>query len=71
MKKAQLKTHDAAIERAGRRDFLKISLLAGGGATMLTTTAAAATSAKSAIAANKGYRMTAHVRRYYDSARRI
>lgn len=58
--------------RTGRRAFLRSSLLAGGAAAaVLTSAPSVAETAEVVKPGARGYRKTAHVRRYYDSARRI
>lgn len=67
MKTGKIQGNSAARGNA-RREFLKRAALAGGAVAVLpTATAAAPEAAKPANA--QGYRKTAHVSRYYQSAR--
>ena len=64
---------EGAAASGGRRRFLRSSLLAGGAAAMLPAAAGAKGESGGGRASEgaRGYRMTAHVRRYYESVRRV
>lgn len=55
----------------GRRSFLRSSLLAGGAVAVLPLAGTAEAKATPSLKNDKGYHFSEHVRRYYESARRI
>lgn len=59
------------ITENGRRAFLRSSLLAGGAVAVLPLTPTAAATTTPPAKTARGYQTTAHVRRYYEIARRI
>ena len=71
--KPDLELTEGAAASGGRRRFLRSSLLAGGAAAMLPAAAGAKGESGGGRASEgaRGYRMTAHVRRYYESVRRV
>jgi hypothetical protein len=65
-----MKGKDDHKEAPKRRDFLKLIGLGGvAGATVLASGGAAPAQAKEPEKRSAGYRETAHVRKYYETAR--
>ncbi|MDM5147986.1 twin-arginine translocation signal domain-containing protein [Candidatus Persebacteraceae bacterium Df01] len=73
MKKNIRQTSETDKEAISRRGFLKAALLSGGAASVVSGEAVAAGRLSTLPEAKKhqGYRETEHIRRYYDSARRV
>jgi hypothetical protein len=68
-REVRMKSDKVEVKQSGRRDFLKLSAsgaVATGGAMLVGKTASAATVVEPQ---GDGYRLTSHVKKFYDLAR--
>jgi hypothetical protein len=68
-REVRMKSDKVEVKQTGRRDFLKLSATGAavtGGAMLVGTTASAATVEEPQ---GDGYRLTSHVKKFYDLAR--